>query len=114
MGKKKCSCLHVGNCPFGSEPLRMTYPDGVPVFRDLRPEELKAATLCTPSHPELNTSKKGDSVATDGCGTMVVAARALDPDRIVSYSEKMKGRVCKAGNASWRRNHPHPSPVAEA
>jgi len=111
---KKCPCMHLGNCPFQKLSMRMTYLDGVPIFRQLTEEELKAATISTPKNPALNPAIRGDSVASDGAGTVVVAARAVEPDRCVEYVRSFSATRCKANSFMWRKRHGYPKAAGDA
>ncbi len=94
----RCNCQHLGQCPFQEDPLKMTYPDGELIYRELTEEE--GAKL-----------QKGDFVGTHGQGDVTVVARAINPERAARYATSKTGRKCKADKVVWRLLHPIPEDV---
>ena len=112
MSKKKCVCLHVGNCPFSSlDPLIQTYPDGTKVFRPLTDDEQRKSRVSMIIEGEvqlLSTPHAGDNLVRNGEGTIPVAARSLEPERTVEYAKDRLECKCKADSFLWRKLHPVP------
>lgn len=97
--RPECSCKHVGNCllTIGPEWRRATWPDGTLVYREVTPDEDPAV-------------RSGDIVGTTGHGDMFVVARAIDPERVVAWTQTLRGRRCMGGRDTWRAAHPFPEP----
>ncbi len=114
MGKKKCTCKHLGQCPVNDympSALWRTYPDGTKVFRALSSNEERNSRMQINVNGEvqkLRDPAHGDSVATDGEGNVVITAKAIEPERCVAYARKAIGLKCKAGSFFWRKRNPVP------
>lgn len=106
MAKLKCKCAHRGNCLFKGEPLKLTYPDGSLIFRELTEEEREALPDELDPEEDVNLA---DYVATNGEGDIYIEARAIDPERAAEYGQTFIGRSCKADSKWWRMRNPIPA-----
>ena len=102
----RCNCKHLGQCPFHEHHLRMTYPDGTPMFRELLDGEDATIKLgdavgtWTPTDPEAAAASEP---------IVITVARAIDPARMAIYAQAKRGRQCSANYPGWAMTHPIPA-----
>lgn len=113
MGKAKCSCRHLGNCPFQPDWSRMTDLEGRPLYRALTPDEARNARIMAAGQM-LHQPPVGGFVGTDGQGNAALLAMPVDVERVLAYAEQRTGTTCRADKFWWRIRHPAPPLVDDS